>query len=81
MDIIQADSEDICEEMDRNNMIKRVLDRVRSLLSPREREIILLRYGLGGGEPLTQREVAGKLGISRSYVSRIEKKALCRLRD
>ena len=81
MDVIQADSEDICEEMDRNNMIRLVLDRVRSLLSPREREIILLRYGLGGGEPLTQREVAGKLGISRSYVSRIEKKALCRLRD
>ena len=81
MDVIQADSEDICDEMDKSNTIKRVLDKVRSLLSPREREIILLRYGLGGGEPLTQREVAGKLGISRSYVSRIEKKALCRLRD
>ena len=81
MDILQADSDDICEEMDKNNMIKRILDRVRNLLTQREREIILLRYGLGGSEPLTQREVAGKLGISRSYVSRIEKKALCRLKD
>ncbi len=81
MDVIQAENEDICEEMDKNNMIRRVLDRVRNLLTRREREIILLRYGLGGTEPLTQREVAGRLGISRSYVSRIEKRALCRLRD
>ena len=81
MDVIQAENEDICEEMDKNNMIRRVLDRVRNLLTRREREIILLRYGLGGAEPLTQREVAGRLGISRSYVSRIEKRALCRLRD
>ena len=45
-------------------------------LAPREREIIYLRYGLRGQKPLTQREVADKLGISRSYVSRIEKKAI-----
>ena len=81
MDVLQADTDDICEEMDKNNMIKKVLERVRSLLTRREREIILLRYGLGGAEPLTQREVAGRLGISRSYVSRIEKRALCRLKD
>ena len=81
MDILQAENDDICEEMDKNNMIRRVMQKVKNLLSQREREIILLRYGLGGREPLTQREVAGRLGISRSYVSRIEKKALCRLRD
>ena len=81
IDVLQAENEEICERMDRDNMIAKIMRKVRTLLSDREREIICLRYGLGGGEPLTQREVAGKLGISRSYVSRIEKKALVRLRD
>lgn len=49
-------------------------------LDERERTIIVLRYGLGGRLPLTQREVAARLNISRSYVSRIEKKALSILR-
>ena len=49
---------------------------IESFLDDREREIIALRYGLGGRRPLTQREVAKRLGISRSYVSRIEKKAV-----
>ena len=52
---------------------------VDSILTPRERQIIVLRYGLFGISPLTQREVALKLGISRSYVSRIEKCALEKL--
>ncbi len=81
IDILQAENEDICEEIDKKNLIHSVLSKVKNLLSRREREILLLRYGLGGGEPLTQREVASRLGISRSYVSRIEKKALCRLRE
>ena len=50
-------------------------------LSERERQILTLRYGLGREDPLPQREVAARLGISRSYVSRIEKKALRRLRE
>ena len=50
-------------------------------LSPRENKIIELRYGLSGSEPLTQNEVAALLDISRSYVSRLESKALCRLRE
>ena len=49
-------------------------------LSPREREIISLRYGLQGGETLTQRQVAERFSISRSYVSRIEKRAVEKLR-
>ena len=49
---------------------------IESFLDDREREIIALRYGLGGQRPFTQREVAKRLGISRSYVSRIEKKAV-----
>lgn len=81
IDVLQAENEEICEQMDRDNMIERIMKKVRTLLSDREREIIFLRYGLGGGAPLTQREVAGRLGISRSYVSRIEKKALCRLKE
>ena len=50
------------------------------VLDAREREIIRLRYAIGGGEPLTQRETAQRCGISRSYVSRIEKKAIEKLR-
>ena len=52
---------------------------LRTGLDEREREVIILRYGLDGGEPLPQREIAKKLGISRSYISRIEKKALGKL--
>lgn len=58
----------------------RVRELVETCLPEREAEIIRLRYGLGGALPLTQREVASKFGISRSYVSRIEKKALGCLR-
>ena len=54
---------------------------VENSLDDREREIILYRYGLYGKKPLTQREVAEKLDISRSYVSRIEKKALEKLKN
>ena len=53
---------------------------VETALDPRERKVVCLRYGLNGKLPLTQRETAGLLGISRSYVSRIEKKALEKLR-
>ena len=52
-----------------------------TVLTPREAEIVRLRYGLGGGESLTQRQVSQRFQISRSYVSRIEKKALEKLRD
>ena len=63
---------------DRDNAY-RLHQLVRDVLSPRESEIIRLRYGLGGTVPLTQREVASAFGISRSYVSRIEKRALEKL--
>ena len=54
---------------------------MRTVLSGRERQILTLRYGLSGGKPLTQRETSERLGISRSYVSRIEKCALSKLRE
>ena len=61
--------------------IKKLRKLVDSALDGREREIIILRYGLKGYEPKTQREVAKHLKISRSYVSRIEKKALEKLKE
>ena len=54
---------------------------IKEGLTPRERQIIILRYGLSGKTPLTQRELADGLGISRSYVSRIEKGALQKIQD
>ncbi len=80
LDIIGTD-EDIAEEIDLKVHTGRVLELVDSVLEHREREIIVLRYGLCGYQPRTQREVAKHLGISRSYVSRIEKKALEKMRD
>ena len=54
---------------------------IRNMTDEREKEIIILRYGLNNAKPLTQREVAERLNISRSYVSRIEKKVLEDLRN
>lgn len=75
-----ADETDIAEAVDLKMDSEKLHELVRSTLSPRERMIITLRYGLTGDRPQTQLEVSEKLGISRSYVSRIEKKALERLR-
>ena len=80
-----ADSEGDCEPKDildglvrdnRSSILRKCIDKV---LDSREKEIIFLRYGLSGAEPLPQREVAARTGISRSYVSRLEKKALYKL--
>ena len=79
MDVLQSENEDICEKIDRDNLISRLYKKIKSSLAEREQQIIRLRYGLCGTEPLPQREVAKILGISRSYVSRIEKKALGKL--
>lgn len=81
MDILVGDGEDICDKVDKSEKIKKLFEKVRQIKDKREKAIIYLRYGLHGGEPLTQKEVAKKLGISRSYVSRIEKKAIMRLRE
>lgn len=80
IDVMSSD-ENVCEEVERKIQSDRARQLVDSALSVRERKIIQLRYGLSGGEPLTQREVAQLLGISRSYVSRIEKGALETLRE
>lgn len=79
LDIIGCD-EEIDGAIEMKIYIERLLSSVESLLSGREKEIIVLRYGLKGYEPMTQKEIARHLNISRSYVSRIEKKALDTLR-
>ncbi len=79
IDVLQSENEDICERLDKESMILVLYKRLKTKLGLREREIIKMRYGLADCEPLTQREVAKTLGISRSYVSRIEKKALSKL--
>lgn len=60
---------------------RRAVREAVACLAPRERELIELRYGLGGGEEMTQKEVADLLGISQSYISRLEKRILAHLRD
>ncbi|MBO5101713.1 MAG: RNA polymerase sporulation sigma factor SigK [Clostridia bacterium] len=80
LDIISVE-ESIEGELDMKAYIERTRSLVESVLGEREREIIVLRYGLCGYQPRTQREVAKHLNISRSYVSRIEKKALSRLKE
>jgi RNA polymerase sporulation-specific sigma factor len=79
LDVIGSD-ECVTEEVFRKVEGERALHFVRTRLDTRERQVITLRFGLGCAEPLTQREVASKLGISRSYVSRIEKAAIDKLR-
>jgi RNA polymerase sporulation-specific sigma factor len=77
-DVISTD-ENMADELDSRLMGERAMHYVRKCLCERERQVIALRYGLGGRDALTQRETAQLLGISRSYVSRIEKAALEKL--
>ena len=79
MDIISTDDE-IVDNIYKMTMIQKLSKLITSMPASREKTIILLRYGLDGNKPMTQLEVAKKLNISRSYVSRIEKKALADLR-
>ncbi|MGI5985067.1 MAG: RNA polymerase sporulation sigma factor SigK [Clostridiales bacterium] len=79
MDVVCFE-EDMLEQISRNEMSHTINRLVKDVLDARESEIIRLRYGLGGDVPKTQHEVAQICGISRSYVSRIEKRALEKLR-
>ncbi len=81
LDICESEDPDVVEEMDLKWRVDTLREMLPRLLHGRELQIITLRYGLNGKKPLTQREIAGSIGISRSYVSRIEKKALTRLRE
>lgn len=80
MDIIESDARDIVEEIYTDEMIQKALFFLKTKLSAREQEILSMRYGLFKEKEYTQKEVGDKLHISRSYVSRIEKKALRKLK-
>ena len=79
MDIL-ADDEDMAEILGAKDLCRNLNTYINNHLDEREAQILSLRYGLAGEEPKTQRETAQALGISRSYISRIEKKALETLR-
>lgn len=79
MDVV-SDEEDLLERVSTREAIRQLRGAVESVLTPQERQVIILRYGLGGRKSYRQREVAQVTGISRSYVSRIEKRALKKLR-
>lgn len=76
MDMVKSDDDPVPDEVSDRIDIIRMIQKIEEVLDEREREIIKMRYAIYGGEEITQREIAAMLGISRSYVSRIEKKAL-----
>ena len=79
MDVL-GQEDDLTEQMSAREQVQQLMDAVTLVLTEQERQVIVLRYGLGGCQPQRQREVAQITGISRSYVSRIEKRALDKLR-
>ena len=81
LDIIEQDQVDVIDRMEAEDRLSRLSGLIHDTLNDREREIITLRYGLTNEYEVTQREIGRKLGISRSYVSRIEKRALEKLRE
>ncbi len=81
LDIIEQEQSDVIEQMEVKEHLKRLSGLLEEKLDEREKEILTLRYGLADDEEVTQREIGRNLGISRSYVSRIEKKALEKLRE
>lgn len=80
-DIIETNEDDASDRIVLKQNIQKLYKELESLLTPRERLVLKMRYGLYNGEEYTQREVARQLGISRSYVSRIEKSAIQKLRS
>ena len=80
-DIIETDDTDIQSKIFLKDDIRLLYEKLESVLSPRERLVLKMRYGLYNQEEYTQREIAQQLGISRSYISRIEKSAIEKLRE
>ncbi len=81
LDVIEQDQVDVIDRMEVEDKLHRLKSLITDRLSDREQEIILMRYGLLSGQEITQREIGHRLGISRSYVSRIEKRALEKLKE
>ena len=80
-DVIESDEEDACMQLALKNDISLLYEKLESVLTDREQLVLKKRYGLYGEKEYTQKEVAASLGISRSYVSRIEKGAIQKLRS
>ncbi len=80
MDVVESTEKDVFEIIELKGNTRKVYEMIPKVLNEREQEIIQWRYGLYNQRPVTQREIADKLGISRSYVSRIEKRALEKLK-
>lgn len=81
LDVVVSEDEDVVELLEQDRKVRRLNEIIPQTLSGRELFIIINRYGLYGKKTMTQREIARKLGISRSYVSRIEKRAIEKLRQ
>ena len=81
LDIIEQEQPDVIERMETDARLKRLPGLLRERLDEREKEILSMRFGLKNDREITQREIGKNMGISRSYVSRIEKRALEKLRD
>lgn len=80
-DIMESKEPEAFAQIGLKDDTKKIYDLLGEVLTERERQVLIMRYGLYHGKEYTQREIAEKLGISRSYISRIEKNALCRLRE
>ena len=78
-EVLENDERNIEEEVDLKFKIKVLYEKMKKILKEREKVILELRFGLNGDKPKTQNEIAGMMGISRSYVSRIETKAIGKL--
>ena len=81
MDILESQDEDVPVNFEKKENTLRLYQCIEKHLTPQEKEILILRYGLYGRKPTTQRVIAKRLGISRSYVSRIEKNIILKLRQ
>ena len=79
LDVLGTDTDSVLDEVELKLQIRKLYNKMQSALKKRERMVLEMRYGLVNGRNRTQREIAQILGISRSYVSRIEKKALMKL--
>lgn len=81
VDVLEVENREVLEDMILSQDIEQLYKAVSGCLKEQERKVVEMRYGLYGKKPKTQREIAAEMGISRSYVSRIEKKALHQLRE
>ncbi len=79
MEVLETDDRPIEDEIDLKMKVKKLYEKMKEILKDREKTILELRFGLGGKKPKTQNEIASMMGISRSYVSRIETKAISKL--